>query len=63
MVLWSYPCNQHSIADVEQFLFRCPVLTVSPVLPEDLRGGLDQHQQVDRLIFAVSETGFLVHAA
>lgn len=61
--LWSCPCNQRSTADVEQSLCRCLVLAVFPVPPEDLRERLGQHQQVDRLIFAVSDTGSLAHAA
>ncbi len=39
------------------------MLAVSPVLPKDLREGSDRHQQVDRLIFAVSDTDFLALAA
>ena len=61
--LWSCPCTQRSIADVEQSLCQCLVLAISPVPPEDLREGPDQHQRVDRLIFAVSDTGSLAHAA
>ena len=62
-VLWSCPCSPRSIADVEQSWCRSLGLAVSPVPPEDLKEESDQHQQVDHLIFEVSDTGSLTRAA
>ena len=61
--LWSCPCSPRSIADVEQSLCRSLGLAASPVPPEDLKEESDRHQQVDHLIFVVSDTGFLTRAA